>query len=62
MRVVGISFTFYMYGCPDCAAITQQDSSGAPPCINPDCSNFGNAMLPWHEMVERIQGEGWKHA
>ena len=58
------NLSFYMFACPGCALMIQQDDSRAPCCLDPECPEFGNKLLPWHEMVERIEdhkdGEGWK--
>ena len=56
---------FYMFACPGCALMIQQGNDRAPCCLDPQCPEFGNKLLPWHEMVERIEdrkdGEGWKY-
>ena len=54
-------FTFYLFGCMGCGIMASVDLKQAPCCVDPDCPKFGEAMTPLHEIVKRIEGEGWKY-
>ncbi len=55
-----LSVDFYLFGCLDCGLVVSQTAKQPPICCDPDCSRLGERLVPWQEIVQRIDGEGWK--
>ncbi len=53
-------FSFYLFGCAGCGIVVSQDAKRAPLCLDPNCARFGEALIPWPEIVARAEGDGWK--
>ncbi len=58
--MASLDFFFYIFGCPGCGVILSQTAKHAPACLDPDCHKFGEALISWHEIIERVDGDGWK--
>ncbi len=53
---------FYLFGCPGCGAVISQTAKRPPPfCYDPECPRLMEPLISWHEIAERIDGEGWKY-
>ena len=53
---------FYMFGCPDCGLIVSQSAKTPPPvCRDNECPRLGESLISWHELMARLDGEGWKY-
>ncbi len=57
-----LSVEFYLFGCPDCGHIVSQDAKRAPVCHDGECPRLGESLISWHELMARIDGEGWKYS
>ncbi len=61
--VAGLTIEFYLFGCPGCGIVVSQAMKRPLPlCYDPECERLMESLISWHEIVERIDGEGWKHS
>ena len=58
--MASLDFFFYLFGCQGCGVIVNQTVKRAPACLDPDCPKFGESLIPWPEILERAEGDGWK--
>ena len=59
--MASLDFHFYLFGCQGCGVVVNQGSKRAPACLDPDCGEFGKALIPWPEIIDRVNGDGWKY-
>jgi len=59
--VAQLSIDFYLFGCLGCGRVTSQTAKDPPICRDADCPRYGESLISWLEIMERIDGEGWKY-
>lgn len=61
MATLSFNVSSYLFGCRGCGQLILKESKIPPVCLDPDCEYLGENMMSWHEIIQRVDGEGWKN-